>query len=124
MNQPSLTYEPKLTDDQARVWGILRTRRGRSRAIPMPDLARLVFGDDSPTHTRRVQKIIEQLRNDHHLPIGSSSAKPNNGYWLQVELEELDKTYYELLHRAFSTIKSARAIYRHRAELAGQLRIE
>ena len=117
MNQLSLTYEPELTNEQRAVWGVIRARQGRAAAIPMPVVALLAY--DNKQATRRVQTIVKELI-EAGMPIGSSSAKPNNGYWVLATAEEYDAADANLEHRIMALSQRRKNLRRHRARLAGQ----
>ena len=116
MNQLTMTYEPKLTDDQRRVWDIVRRRQGRAAAIPMPDVARLAFGDE--TQTRRVQDTIHELVVNRY-PVGSSCGKPN-GYYRIENLDDLLHTRTQNKNRAIKVFQRDRAYEILELELRGQ----
>lgn len=120
MNQLDLTYEPELTPEQRRVWNIIRTRRGRAAAIPMPDVARAAYGDEKAT--RRVQTIVKELIEAGH-PIGSASSKPN-GYWILETDEEYDAADANLEHRIMALSRRRKSLRKHRPRLAGQRSME
>lgn len=108
-----------MTEDQTKVWNVVRRRVGRENAICMADLALHALGSSGAT--RQAQKIISQLRNaPHFLPIGSSSCKPN-GFYLASSLKELKCTTREMINRGANTIKTARAIEKNYAKYSEQL---
>ena len=118
MTQLDLKFEPKLTGEQRAVWNVIRRRQGRAAAIPMPDLAEVIYGDKKAT--RRLQDRIRELRLKGK-PIGSSSAKPN-GYY-RPDLEEIKQTVAEMKKRGISTLVAAQALEKHYLEMAGQQRL-
>ena len=120
MTQLALQYEPKLTPDEAAVWSILSRRCGRGAAIPMPELAFKIFGDE--TATRRVQTIIHNLIEQHRLPIGSATGRPN-GYFHIASLEEARASVAQNEHRIQKLSRRNAALRRHFPALAGQLSI-
>jgi hypothetical protein len=120
MQQLALTYEPELTADEAAVWSVIRNRKGRAAAIPMPDLAYLVFGSNHST--RRVQSAVHELRLKGYA-VGSSCAKPN-GYYLITDRQELKESIAQLDHRIQNLSRCAAALRRRDAELAGQRKFE
>jgi len=97
---------------EARVLALLRVRRGRSQAIKVPELARLVG-----IGSRRLQTIIRRLCVEHGEPILSGGA----GIWYAATAEELLASYHEQRRKSISGLIRQRRVYRkHLARLQGQ----
>lgn len=89
----------------------------------MPQLAEIIYGENTKSNTRRIQKIIEFLVEEAHKPIGSASSKPN-GYWKLDTPQEYDDADNNLRNRIIALAKRRRALKKHRPPLAGQQTLE
>lgn len=110
---------PEMTELERRVTDLLARRRGRSKAVPVPVLARAVGLEE-----RELRRVVKHLIERHRLPIGASSGRPP-GYYLIASADELDQTRRSLLRRATSILRRARAYDRAGwvDDLIGQLRL-
>jgi biotin operon repressor len=114
-----LTLDYDLDPHEARVLSVLRSHRGRARAIRVDDLGRLIG-----TSGREVQEIVHRLRIEHGVAIASAAGKPA-GYYLVETTAELEQCYHEHRSKALSTLAAMAALRRVALpELLGQLAIE
>ncbi|MEM7416815.1 MAG: hypothetical protein AAF389_15015 [Gemmatimonadota bacterium] len=91
----------KLDKDERAVASLLTTRRGSSRAMKVPAIAKAVG-----LPTRQVQHIVRSLIVDHGIPIGTSMREPYGNY-LAVTSEE--RSAIAKLHRARAEAEMERA---------------
>lgn len=125
MNSPARGSEMQLELDwtldptETRILALLQVRRGRDRAIRVPDLASL-----SEISPRQVQQIIHRLRVQHGHPIASAAGKPA-GYYIPETAAEVEEFYHEQKSKALGTLAAAAAVKRTSLPaLLGQLALE
>jgi hypothetical protein len=106
-----------MSPEERRVAEIIAKCRGRGKAVQ----ARHV-GYKVGLPERKVREIIKKLVEQHHLPIGSTSAV-DGGYYMITDLKELRQVRASLVRRAVSILGRAKAYDRAGwvAEMAGQL---
>ncbi len=90
--------QPKMTRDEAQVWQVLATCRGKEMAILGPEIEQL-----TGIGYKRIQKIISDLVCHHAKPIGSGTC----GYYIPVTIEEDQEAAYYLRHRAIVALYRA-----------------
>jgi hypothetical protein len=104
---------------ETRIMTLLQVRRGRERAIRVPDLASL-----SGIPARQIQQVIHRLRVQHGQPIASAAGKPA-GYYIPETSQEVEEFYHEQKSKALGTLAAAAAVKRTSLPaLLGQLALE
>ena len=98
--QPTFDFAG-MTDDEARVWDVVRTCKGRGLALTIQ-----VVADRAGVKHRRTQQIVQDLIRKRAKPIGSSSAKPP-GYYVITDAAELDEAYRSLRNRGIKCLVRA-----------------
>ena len=111
-----LNSDPVMTDEEARVWDVLRMCKGRDMAILGPDIE-----DLTGIRYKRVQKVINDLRCHHMKLIGSGTC----GYYLPQTTEEMDAVIHYIRDRAVMALYTLSKIKKtSMEEIFQQLRVE
>jgi hypothetical protein len=101
---------------------------GKSRAIGMGELYQLIFGEawaHRINDTRRLRKLITELRREDGLPICSLPANSGGGYYYASAGSELAEFCETLRRRALKILAMEAKIRKiSLAELVGQLRLD
>jgi hypothetical protein len=106
------------------ILGVLSSHQGKARAIGMGELFEQVFGEpwtNRINDTRKLRKLIREIKKEMAAPIGSTSAQTGGGYYLASGSELED--YCRRRRRAALRILSEEARLRRVAlpELVGQM---
>lgn len=73
--------------DEKLLAGILQHYRGRSKPLARVAIERMTGWTE-----RRVKQVVEALRMNHHLPIGSTRSEPHGYFWI-VTAEDHDAAW-------------------------------
>ena len=90
-----------LSGDERVVWGVVRERQGRKRAIAISTIAHC-----ANMTKKRVQAVISDLVKDHGKMIGSAYSHPT-GVFVITDQEELEKECRQLRSRAMKCLVRA-----------------
>ena len=93
-----------LDDEEARVWKVIRERRGSGNAMKVADLAWRVRLPET-----KVREVVSHLVRDHGKLIGSSTTKPP-GFYIIDDPEELRAHIKSLQHRGIMCLVRAAAL--------------
>lgn len=101
------------------LWAILRTRRGRARAV---SAAKLAHWTGLPE--RQVRKLLKEMIESHHLPIASAPTPPA-GFFVPTTELEVDEVCRSLRGRALSILRRMACLRRiSLPELCEQLALD
>lgn len=92
-----------LTGDESLVYGLI-LGRDSSHPLPLSEIC-----DWTHLSPREVKGIIERLRLDRRLAIGSSRKKPS-GYYICKSTEEVDNTIQPMFRQAIQMLRVVRAV--------------
>ncbi len=102
MDQTQMNFdrvdEINLTSDEARVWEILRHRRGKDACLLGPTIA-----ERTGIQYTEVRSIISHLVNDH----GKLIASCGRGYYIPQTPEEISQATRSLRHRGIMILLRA-----------------
>ncbi len=119
-SQPELLFPsgPEMTETEEAVWAVVQARRGRSKAIQVKALAKILDRSE-----RKVRAAVANLIKVHGVAIGSA-VEPPEGYYVITDPQELEDVYQSLLHRAMAVLVRAASIKNASLEeVFGQIRI-
>ena len=117
-----------LSDDEKRILGRIRYRRGAANAIPIAQIRSALANIDGEFYgfsDREVKGIVRTLRIQFRLPIGSNKGNPG-GYYIMISPEDhaiLRSQILDQVRAELAVLKATSGPYAAR-ELLGQLRIE
>ena len=94
---------PQPSAMEARVWAILKSRKGKKSAIAVPVLARALMVSE-----RELQEVVRSLILRWNKPIGSTSGTLHGWYVCACE-EELLENYLQNLRRGLKILARAHA---------------
>ncbi len=107
---------PQMTVEEAKVWDVLRDRRGKALAIKGPEI-------EARTGIlyKQVQRIVSTLICHHRKLIGSGTC----GYFIPETQDELRQATYYLRHRAIvALVRDSRLRNISLEEVFGQAKME
>ena len=93
-----------MDSDELSVYGIIRVRAGRERAVSVEEISRL-----SGVAPRQVRDIVKGLIERHRVRIGSALKKPA-GYYMIETREEAEQNELTLRRLGLSVLSRAAAI--------------
>jgi hypothetical protein len=113
------------TSDEYRLMSILAKHRGREHPAPLASL-RLAMNELTRMEwsERDIKALVERLRLDHHVKIGSRRSEPF-GYFLCVDAEDVRVAIEPYTKQILSMLRVMHVFCSRaeRLELAGQLRL-
>lgn len=111
--------------DEYRLMSILARHRGRRNPAPIASL-RLQMNELTQREwsERDVKSLVETLRLDHHIKIGSRRSEPF-GYFLCVDAEDVREAIEPYKKQIFSMLRVMHVFCSRseRLEMAGQVRL-
>lgn len=111
-----------MSREEDAVLDVLRAHEGRENAVQGEEIRRIVGSMDR----RMLSEVVNSLVMNHHIPIGTSKAKPY-GYFLPTCDEDMQVAAAEHAKQGLAMLRRACALSPHKQfgrELLGQLAVE
>jgi hypothetical protein len=120
-----------LTDNQKRVLGLVRYRRGSARAMTIREMQMTIKSQEKQQFSsrltdREIKQAVRALRMEFHVPVGSSKHGSDGGYFIMVSDEDHGILRGQILDQVRAELAVLRAVDGPQAtlELLGQLQLE
>ena len=88
------------SEDQRRLLGMLKARRGRENAVPIGEICERLR-----MTPRQVKDLVQDLRLNFRVQIGASRDASEGGYFLGTNREEMVASSNQMLHQAVTMLK-------------------
>lgn len=109
------------SEDQRRLLGMLKARRGKDRAVPIGEVCERLR-----LTPRQVKDLVQDLRLNFRVQIGASRDADAGGYYLGTTREEMVESSHQMFQQAVTMLRVVKVMRsEHDAEeLLGQIRLE